>query len=276
MFLLLSLILILIYTLHYFYTSLKPPRFITPLTPAHYGLKWENVSFKTGDGLCLKGWWIPHLTSQQAIIICHGYPFDKGNVLPLSIFLHENYPLLFFDFRAMGESEGNVTTLGYRETRDIEAALDFLETKGIHEVALMGLSLGASTCLLASRDPRVQAMIADSPFASLNQLLDETLCKLGPAKKIFKILLVQLGRWFLKIDIAQVEPLKTIREGKIPILLIHGDKDTYINPSHSMRLKKARPDIEFWLVPDSQHGEAHERYPEEYEKRMNRFLEKNF
>ncbi|MBI1871428.1 MAG: alpha/beta fold hydrolase [Chlamydiae bacterium] len=296
-------ILIFVYALLYFYRSLKPPRFITPIQPSNYGLKWENIALKTSDGLTLKGWFIPppfvlpnagppsadwpagptkgggiipQPHSNAAIIVCHGYPFDKGNVLPIAKFLHSEYNLLLFDFRAMGESEGRMTTLGYHETKDVQAALDFLERKGIQKIGILGFSLGASVALLSVSDERIKAVVADCPFASLDILLDEMFQNLFFLKQPFKAILKKLARSVLKINFSQISPLKSVSNTSTPILLIHGDEDSQIPHSHSLLLKKANPKIQFWQVPEADHIQTYELYPEEYEKRVIKFLKEAF
>jgi pimeloyl-ACP methyl ester carboxylesterase len=287
-------IFILLYAIYYFYSSLKPARFITPVNPSHFGLAWETISFKTCDELNIMGWFIPspvHPTSaaqpdnlqaensqvtQSAMIICHGYPFDKGNVLPMIKFLHTQCHLFLFDFRAMGESDGNLTTAGYLEREDIRAAIDFLETKGIKDIGIWGLSMGAATALMASQDSRVKAIIADSPYASMDKLLDELLRNLFFMKKPFKALLKKLGEWLLKIELSQVHPERTVQNAQKPIFIIHGDQDSQVHLSHSLMLKKANPNIQLWIVKDAHHGEAHQLYPEEYEKKVREFLNQSF
>lgn len=272
-------VFIFLYALYYFYSSLKPSRFVSSINPSHFGLPWENIFFKTADGVVIKGWFIPsNLTSQErkAMIICHGYPFDKGNILPMFKFLHTEYNLLLFDFRAMGESEGNLTTVGYLEMEDVKAAIDFLGSKGIKKIGIFGSSMGAAVALMVSQDPRIKVIVADSPYASMDKLLDELLHNLFFMKRLFKIILKNLGKWFLKIELSQVHPEKAIQNIQKPILIIHGDQDGQVHFSHSLTLKKTNPNIELWIVKGSHHGKAHELYPGEYEKKLREFLNQNF
>lgn len=265
-------ILIFIYAIYYFYRSLKPPRFITPVTPEHYGLAYEKISFKTEDNVLIRGWFLPNINSDRAIIICHGYPFDKGNLLPLAKFLTTDFSLLLFDFRAMGESEGKITTVGYLEPLDLKAALNELEKRGFKKIGVLGYSLGASVALLTASDPRIKAIIADSPFASLNPLLDEMLQNLGPFRFLFKKILIYLGRNFLKINLNDISPKEIVRQVQTPIFLIHGDEDRQIKLDHAIRLKEANPQSQLWIVSGADHGQAHELYMEEYEERVKTFL----
>ena len=58
------------------------------------------------DGVDLDAWFIPHRTSRRTVIVCHGYPMDKSDVLGLTAFLARDFSLLYFDFRATGRSGG--------------------------------------------------------------------------------------------------------------------------------------------------------------------------
>ena len=83
-------------------------RFETDDDPKKYGLDYESVSFPTSDGLTLRGWFIPAATVlreglQQGemawntcatILVGHGYPFDKANILRHALFLHPRFHLL--------------------------------------------------------------------------------------------------------------------------------------------------------------------------------------
>src|SRR3989344_8059074 len=77
-----------------FYTSVRPPRIVSDITPKDLGLDYEEVSFITSDSIKLIGWWLPSEAYASAgkpaktIILLHGYPADKGNILPALAFLN--------------------------------------------------------------------------------------------------------------------------------------------------------------------------------------------
>ena len=97
--------------------------------PDQYRLAHEIVEFCTADGVRLKGWFIPAVGVESGctIIFCHGWGANRGEMLRASWFLAEKgFNLLYFDFRASGESKGSVSSVGYLETRDFDAAYEFL------------------------------------------------------------------------------------------------------------------------------------------------------
>lgn len=165
---------ILIISLLNFYMTVHPTRFKTGIIPDEVNLKYENISFKTSDNLIIKGWFI-HAESKtdKTIIVCHGYPFDKNNILQAVYFLAEKYNLLLFDFRYFGESQGKYTTVGYNEKKDFFAAVEYLKERNIEKIGAMGFSLGAAT-ILTSNSEDVKAIVADSSYADVNKMIERT------------------------------------------------------------------------------------------------------
>ena len=80
-----------------------------------------------------------------------------------------------FDFSGSGWSGGEYVSLGHYERDDLKTVVEFLRySSGVSTIALWGRSMGAVTALLhGDRDPSIAAMVLDSPFADLNQLVEE-------------------------------------------------------------------------------------------------------
>jgi cephalosporin-C deacetylase-like acetyl esterase len=92
-----------------FYISVRPPKILSSITPRDLNMAYEDVSFTTSDGLTLRGWYIPSAKgSKRTLILLHGYPADKGNILPAVAFLHDDFNLLAFDFRLSRRKRGNL------------------------------------------------------------------------------------------------------------------------------------------------------------------------
>lgn len=90
-----------------FYLAIRPVRIVSTVTPANFGLPYENVVLKTSDHISIKAWFVPNKNPQaKTIVLLHGYPADKGDILPSRLFLHQQYHLLLIDFRYLGESGG--------------------------------------------------------------------------------------------------------------------------------------------------------------------------
>jgi len=265
---------IIIISLLQFFVNIRPPRYYSHDTPDKYGLKYENISFTTSDNIKIKGWLITSKKANGTVIIGHGYPFDKGNILPVAKFLYPDYNLLYYDHRYFGESSGSISTVGIREIRDIKAALDFVRKKfGKKPVAFYGFSLSASAMLMSNAD--VNAIIADSAYANLENMIKHIYSIFGPLKYPFVKTTNIISMVFFKIHPKNVSPAWTIKDIKTPILVMHGEKDSQIPVENAYLLKKSNPNIELWIAKDADHGEAYSLYSGEYKKRVKDFLKKN-
>jgi dipeptidyl aminopeptidase/acylaminoacyl peptidase len=258
-----------------FYSSIRPPRIISRLTPGNLKIAYDAVSFTTADGLTLRGWYIPAAQrTEKTVILLHGYPADKGNILPALAFLHDDFNLFLFDFRYLGESEGSYSTAGAKEVEDLLAAVRFLKNRGITEVGVWGFSMGGAVALMAiEKAPEIRAVIAESSYASLAQMAFQLL----PIPLLNYPVAYLVGVWaklFLGIDLGQVSPLESVRTAKVPILLIHSSADAVIPFSHARQLQEAmahHPGAEFWFNEGFAHGQLHS----DYETRVKTFFNKN-
>ena len=227
-------------------------------------MNYEDISFKTADGLTLRGWYIPSAKgTQKTLILLHGYPADKGNILPALAFLHEDFNLLLFDFRYLGSSEGSYSTAGAKEVEDLLAAIQFLKSRGVKEVGVWGFSMGGAVTLMAiEKAPEIRAVISESSYASLADMTFELL----PIPLLNYPIAYLVGIWaklFLGIDVRDASPADRIRNTKIPILLIHSSADAVIPFSHARLLQQAlakNPNAEFWFHEEYAHGQLASDY----------------
>jgi pimeloyl-ACP methyl ester carboxylesterase len=164
-------LLLAVFSVIFFLMYTRPKRYVSPFTPADFGLAFETVEIKSFDGLPLSAWLIPHKTSKTAVIALHGYPMDKGNILSMVSFLASDHNILLPDLRAMGASGGRLTSGGALEARDAEAAASWLAGRGMEKIGMFGFSMGGNTALLANH-PRIAARVCDSPYYSLRAMLD--------------------------------------------------------------------------------------------------------
>jgi dipeptidyl aminopeptidase/acylaminoacyl peptidase len=251
---------IIITSLAGFYYAIRPPfKTASTITPADLGLPYENVSFHTQDNVLIRGWFIPNAKAgSKAIILLHGYPADKGDILPSRAFLHRNYNLLFIDFRHLGNSGGHYTTLGKNEVFDLLAAIQYLKQHHIKEIGIWGLSLGGAVALMtAQRSPDIHAIVSESSYANLDSML--FVYYPIPFLQYPLAWLTELwGKIFLNIDINNVSPVNAITNLKIPILLIHSKADQVIPFSQALLLQKSlrnNTKTEFLFSNQLQHGE---------------------
>ncbi len=271
---------LVLFSLYGFWVATHPPRYITNLTPKDFGWEFEEITLRTTDGLKLAAWFVPAQNqSDKVIIMLHGYPADKANLLPWSKFLHEEFNLFFLDFRYFGNSEGSMTTIGYKEQQDLKAAIDYLEDKGFSKIGAMGFSLGGAVGILtASRDDRLKAIVSDSAFANIDLMAHEFYKPLFVLKYPLTFLTKLWAQIFLGINPDEIAPEKKAAGLTVPVLLIHSKKDQTISFENALRIQKAlknNPKAEFLFLEEGVHGGLSANLQLEYEKRVIEFFKEN-
>lgn len=258
-----------------FYISVRPPKIVSTITPKELGLAYEEVAFETADGVELSGWFISgKKPDAKTIVFLHGYPADKGDILPALAFLHDTYNLFLFDFRYFGQSKGGYSAAGAKETADLLAAIKYLKTRGINEVGVWGFSMGGAVALMtAPQLPGIKAIVSESSYARLDLMARELYWL-----PLLDYPLAELTRgWaklFLGVDIKKSAPADAIKGLQIPILVVHSTNDETIPFEHALMIQDAlknNPQAEFWFSENLTHGQLGEAY----QKKISEFFSKN-
>jgi uncharacterized protein len=263
---------LIVFSLIAFYMSIRPAKIVTNLRPSDLGLKYEVITFKSIDGVRLSGWFIPNENTKTAIIVMHGYPADKANLLGIAGFLAKNFSVFLFDFRSFGDSEGLYTTAGYLEKNDLLGAVEFLEKeKNITKIGIYGFSLGGAVALMSDHI-NIKAVVSDSAYAKLSNMARHMYSTFLILKYPLAYLTKLYGWIFLGLNIDDASPVDDIKNKKIPVLLIHSEKDSQIPVSEAYALSKANEKAELWIVEGADHGMAQSANPEEYGRKVNEFF----
>lgn len=219
--------------------ALIPPRPPPGPRPAALGLPAEEVSFAAPGGPTLRGWLIGSPEAAATVIGLHGYPADKSDVLPFLAFLHPRFNLLLFDFRAMGESDGLLTSLGRAEIDDTLAAIEFIDRHPLtagQPVGLWGYSLGGAVAIMAAAgNDRVTAVVTDSAFASLEDMIGAYYPLPGLLGHAFTAGAGWLAR---RLRLGGPGPEQAVGHLRAPLLLIHARRDTLVPATHARRLQR--------------------------------------
>jgi uncharacterized protein len=238
-------------------------------TPTRLGVSYQETVLTTTDGLKLAAWYTPPQNG-VVILVAHGYA-DKRSARLHALFARNKYGVLSWDFRAHGESEGNLCALGYYETRDVEAALDFaLSQPEVKRVGAWGGSMGGvATILAAAHRPEIEAVVADSAFSTLEGEL---------AVRVPYVVMRPFIRFFTEretgVSIQKVRPVDQIgRISPRPVLIVQGLADKAIPLDSGQRLYDAagEPRI-LWEENGVDHVAMFSARPAEYEERVISFL----
>ena len=105
---------------------------------------YQTVDLLTKDSLSLEAWYIPVDSSKGTVILFHGLGGNKSNVLKQAYeFRYLGFNVMLVDLRAHGRSNGNITTMGFRESEDVKLAYEYVLKKGEKNIILYGISLGS-------------------------------------------------------------------------------------------------------------------------------------
>jgi pimeloyl-ACP methyl ester carboxylesterase len=262
----------------------KPTR--QPLDPpaASVAAMYEDVSFKSTDGLMLKGWWFPVPSADRAVVVVHGRAANRikssFDLQKIAQFLLANrYSVLLFDLRAHGESEGLRYSLGQYEPRDIVAAIDFAQKKaGVDRkrVAIIGESMGGGSAIMTVKaDPSIGPVITDSAFADGASVVGEVAPNYTGLPPWFTPGVVLMARVFFDLDLSVIKPAEVVRDHpERAWLFIQCENDKTVYRHHGVELKaaSANPRTELWLVPDCDHVKAFDTHTAEWQQRVGAFL----
>ena len=249
--------------------------------PKDLNFQSENITFKTQDGITLKGWFIPCTNSKKTLILMHGFEMDKSQILPQTINLARKYNLFYFDFRGMGESSGK-SAQGLREFLDGEAAIKYLrENKPAQskQIALYGISLGAAVATyLAAKHNDIKAVILEACFYSYKRVVrkwawNHHTLPYYPVVYAF----LRFRRLKFRIGLEDLSPQSTAPFIKCPVLQIHGKKDSLVPYKIALKLfDTIKTQKELWLVEGAGHIRCHEFAGPKYLEELDNFLNKYF
>jgi uncharacterized protein len=241
-------------------------------------LQGRDIEFESGSGSKLRGWLIPGRKGAGAVVLMHGFRGDRRQMLARAPFLREaGYSVLLFDFQAHGESPGKQITIGYLESRDAQAAVEFMKKNCPGEkLGVIGLSMGGAAAVLASPALEVDAMSLESVYPDIERATADRMERyLGAwARGLAPLLLMQLP-FRAGIEKAALRPIGRVGAIKVPKLFIAGAKDRHTKLDESRELFAAASEPkEFWVVEEAAHVDVHQIAREEYERRILNFFEK--
>ncbi|MCR8636862.1 alpha/beta hydrolase [Paenibacillus radicis (ex Xue et al. 2023)] len=255
-------------------------------SPDKYGLSFEPVEFESRNkDVKLKGWFIPasdtSTPAKMNIIFAHGYRENRlqsgAEALKLAKELAaQGYNVLMFDFRNSGESEGNLTTVGYLEKFDLLGAIDWTRAHHPEPIALHGFSMGGTVALLAAaEDPQIAGVVADSPFNHLTRYLEDNLPVWSKLPNYpFTPLILGILPPLTGIVTDQVDGLTAVdRIYPRPVLFIHSAEDASIPYQNSESMwEKHKDRFQIWKPSAGrEHVRVHAKLAAEYESKVLEF-----
>ena len=111
------------------------------------------------------------------------------------------------------------------------------------------------------QEPRFHAAVAECSFATFEEVASDRMSQESGIWRPAFWPLVHSGFLYARVryglDLRQASPAAAVRSSNVPILLIHGTRDTNIPLRHSRELHALNPRaIELWEVPGAGHVAA--------------------
>lgn len=239
-------------------------------------LQARQIQLVTASDVLVSGWWSPGRPGLGTVLLLHGVRGDRRQMLQRAQLLHrQGRGALLIDLPGHGESGGTAITFGWRESEAVVAALEFLAKEAPCERrAVIGVSLGAASTVLARGRPRLDAVVLESMYPTIEDAVSDRLkLHLGEwAGRLSPLLLTQLP---LQLDITaqQLRPIDHIAELHAPLLVISGSNDRHTPVAETQRLFAAAVEPKsLWLVPGAAHVDLFDFAPEDYARRVSAFL----
>jgi uncharacterized protein len=264
------------------WVSVRPVRIPIYLSPGQMGTPQRETEFVTEDGLRLRGWWVEPEGPRAVAVLLHGYLMNRAELSPLARLLWEHgAACLLPDFRAHGRSEGRRCSLGYRERRDVQAAIRHARERhpGL-PVIVYGSSMGSAAAALAlAEEPDLaDAFIVDSGYSRLSSAIVGWWRFLGGRRlQIFLGPSVLFARLFIGVSPRSIDISHALAKiGATPVLFLHGRKDTLALPSEAERnlaaVQQSGGNGRIVWMEGCNHAEGRWIHPRQYEEAVLDFL----
>ncbi len=233
-----------------------------------------EVTVRTADGVALHGIVVPAALPVPlaprdrplTFVVAHGFTHSTARVpfLRLASWLSRFGEVRGLDFRGHGRSAGASGVGGDLELLDVDAAVRAAREAGAQTVVTVGLSMGGGAALRQAaigtfRPDAVVSVSAVSrwfvrdtlPMRRVHWLLETTVGRrLGS-----RVLGIRLAPPWESDPPAPVQLVSSI--APTPLLLVHGDQDTYFPLEHVRTLAQAAgPGATVWVVPGMGHAES--------------------
>lgn len=237
---------------------------------------YETIQLK--EGIQTECWYIPAENPKGTVVICHGYSGHKSSMLDKAEeFLKMGYNTLIPDFMGSGGSEGNTTTIGYKEADQVKMCYDYLRENGEEHIFFFGTSMGAVAVMKAMDKYALapQAIIIECPFGSMYKTTCARFKEMGaPTFPAAGLLLfwggVQTGFWPFSHN-----PTEYAKSIKCPTLLLYGEEDSKVSQGEIDEIyQNLQGEKDLITYPNAGHENYLLQYKEEWIGDVEVFLSK--
>lgn len=265
------------------YAIIVPPSGHKYAIPHFQAQTFEAFELQTFDHLRIKGYY--RATEQgrpkAVIIFVHGIGGKKEHFMGSAEMLaREGFAGLVFDGRAHGKSEGKYCTYGFKEKRDIQALVKWIQKREPGaKIGIWGNSLGGAIALQAlAIEPGLSFGIVQSTFTDLEQIVFDYQNRMfrGFGSRYLSDKALRKAGLIADFDPQQVKPLAAAARIQQAVLVAHGDQDANISVEYGKSIYQAllSPQKELVIVPGADHFDLFDKGGARLNQRFIDFLKK--
>src|SRR5262249_35577301 len=239
---------------------------------ADLGVPYEDVEFRTSDGLLLRGWYIRSRNGAAVI----SFPGRAGTQKRAKLLARHGYGVLLFDRRGEGESEGDPNAFGWHGARDVHAAVAFLQRQPDVDpqgIGATGLPAGGEMLIEAATETdALRAIVSEG--ASGRSVRDDLVNDAAPWDGILADAVVTAAVALSSDDAPPPTLQSLVPKIKGAAFFVYGAKGQQMEkPANRAFYAKAHEPKQLWEVPGPGHIGGADAQPAEYERRVVAFFD---
>jgi uncharacterized protein len=258
----------------------------------------EDVTVPAADGLALRGCYLRATAPRRRGVILFGLEFGSNRWACkqyCQALLEAGYDVFAFEPRNQGDSarDPNYEPLQWvtdRDVADMRAAVAYHKARPDADprgIGVFGVSKGGSTgVIVAASDPWVKCVATDGMYGTHTTMVPymQRWIQIYSGQRLLQR---ALPTWFYGV-IGGVGLKKVARNRGVtypsvekatarlnrPLLMIHGEGDTYIKPDMARAIfERAGGVKKLWLVPKAKHNQALHVAGEQYNRAVVQFFD---
>lgn len=243
-----------------------------PVPPPDLGRPYQQVTVRTSDGLALAGWYVRSRNGAAVI----SYPTRKGKLPQARMLLRHGYGVLLLDARGYDGSDGAPNMFGWGETKDIDAAVDWLRRQpDVRDgrVGGIGFSVGGEMMLeAAAGDRHLRAVVSEG--AGIRSIREELLY----GARSIPALPAQAVQTAAVAVLSGTAPPASLRDvvrriAPRPVFLIYAEHGVGSEDLNKNFYRAAGESKQLWRVHGAGHTGGYEADPVGYERRVVAFFD---
>ena len=242
---------------------------------------FELVETTSVDGLKLCGRYYHRNDGAPLVIFMHGYKgnfYRDGN----GIFTYSKkfgFNVLMVYQRSQGLSEGKSITFGIMERKDCKSWVEYAVKRfgAKQKILLAGISMGGATVMMTADvglPDNVKGIMSDCGFSSPKEILCSVMSSLKLPSKVMYPLAKLGAKWFGGFNLEEASAVESLKQCKIPVLLIHNEGDDFVPFWMSKKCYEecGFEEKKFLEVQGIGHGMSYCLEPRAYEAALDEFI----